>query len=504
MSLKSSLGAALKIFFSYAHEDKDLRDTLAKQLSGLKRQGIITSWYDGEISPGGDWQALIEKYLRLSDIILLLISPDFIASDYCYSVVMRKAISRHENGEARIIPILLRPTDFKDLPFAKLQYLPVNGRAVTLWKNKDAAFLNIVEGIRKAIEEFVIKLLSEPPPSSGGVSSGTPKILWKVPYRRNPLFTGRGALLDQLHAAFLANGTTGVSIQTINGLGGIGKTQIALEYAYRYSKTYQAVFWISADPQGDAVSDFVTIAQVLDLPEKNEPDQALIIAAIKRWLQSHELWLLLFDNIEDVAAINTLIPETGNGHILITTRSQATGSIAIPHEVEPWKVQVGAEFLLRRAKILPQDALSESVDSSDGNVAQEISRLLDGLPLALDQAGAYIEETKRNLSDYLDLYQKRRAALLNRRGKFSADHPDSVATTLSLAFEDVEGVHPEAAELLRLCAFLHPDAIPEEIIVEGAANFSPDFQIIASDPFQLKNVLLKNFGQSRRIPCCHA
>jgi len=132
MSLKSSLGAALKIFFSYAREDKDLRDTLAKQLSGLQRQGIITSWYDGEISPGVDWQALIEKYLQHSDIILLLVSPDFVASDYCYSVVMKRAISRHENGEARIIPILLRPTDFKDLPFAKLQYLPVNGRAVTL------------------------------------------------------------------------------------------------------------------------------------------------------------------------------------------------------------------------------------------------------------------------------------------------------------------------------------------------------------------------------------
>ena len=189
---------------------------------------------------------------------------------------------------------------------------------------------------------------------SGGVSSGTPKTLWKVPYRRNPLFTGRDSLLDRLHATFLANGTAGVSIQTINGLGGIGKTQIALEYAYRYSETYQAVFWISADPQGDMISDFVTIAQVLDLPEKNEPDQTLIIAAIKRWPQSHEMWLLLLDNLEDVAAVNALIPETGNGHVLITTRSQATGSIAVPHEIEPWEKQVGAEFLLRQAKVMPR------------------------------------------------------------------------------------------------------------------------------------------------------
>src|SRR6266700_4339770 len=361
MSLKSGLGKALKIFFSYAHEDKDLRDTLAKQLSSLKKQGLITSWHDGEISPGSEWQSVIEKYLHLSDIILLLISPDFIASDHFYSVELRQVMDRHERGEARIIPILLRPTDFKGLPFAKLQYLPANGRAVTLWKNKDSAFLNIVEGVRKVVEEFVTKLLSEPPPSRSGMTTGSdaPPILWKVPYRRNPLFTDRDHLLAQLHTIFFSPETAGISIQTINGLGGIGKTQIALEYAYRYSEAYQAIFWIGADPRGDVISDFVTIAHSLDLPEKNEPNQTLIIVAIKRWLQRHELWLLLFDNVEDVTAVNDLIPETGKGHILITTRSQATGSIAISHEVEQMEAEVGAWFLLRRAKVIASGASLE-------------------------------------------------------------------------------------------------------------------------------------------------
>ena len=275
-----------------------------------------------------------------------------------------------------------------------------------------------------------------------------------------------------------------------------------LEYAYHYSQEYQAVFWVNTDPQGDTLADFVTIAQVLDLPEKNEPDQARILAAIKRWLQQHERWLLLFDNIEVIAAVNAIIPETGKGHILITTRSQATGSIAIPHEIEPWDAQVGAKFLLQRAKMMPQDAPPEYVNSPEGKIAQEISRLLGGFPLALDQAGGYIEETKRNLSDFLALYQRRRAALLSRRGKFSSDHPDSVTTTFSLAFEKVEHSHPEAAELLRLCAFLHPDAIPEEIIVEGAAHLSPDLQIIASDPFELDAALeaLLEFSLIRRHP----
>ena len=130
-------------------------------------------------------------------------------------------------------------------------------------------------------------------------------------YRRNPFFIGRDALLSQLRVTFLAHEATGVCIQTLNGLGGIGKTQLMLEYAYHYSQEYQAVFWWNTDPQGDTLADFVTIAQVLDLPEKNEPDPARILAAIKRWLQQHERWLLLFDNIEVIAAVNAIIPETG-------------------------------------------------------------------------------------------------------------------------------------------------------------------------------------------------
>ena len=157
----------------------------------------------------------------------------------------------------------------------------------------------------------------------------------------------------------------------------------------------------------------------------------------------------------------------------------------------------GALFLLRRAHIIAQDASLDYASPDDRTNAHEIVQVLDGLPLAIDQAAAYIEESKCSPADYLDLYQKRRLELLNRRGKFVSDHPQPVATTWSLSFKMVQQANPAAAELLRLCAFLHPDAIPEEIITEGAPDLGPVLQSMASDPFNLNEAI----GNSQLLLC---
>jgi tetratricopeptide (TPR) repeat protein len=498
MSVTSHLGRVLKIFYSYARRDKKLRDELATHLSSLQRQGLIAGWYDGEIRAGSERDAELKKYLNLSDIILLLISPDFVASDYCYCLEMKQALERHKRGEAYVIPILLRPTDLQGLPFAFLQFLPPDGKPVTRSRDKDDAFTKITEALRNVINEISEKLPSEPAPSGRTQATAA---WWKVPYPRNDFFTGRTSVLEQLHTTFLAR-NTGVVVQTLNGLGGIGKTQIALEYAYRYTQEYQAIFWVAADPQGDLLADFVSIAQFLHLPEKDEPNQSLIVEAIKQWFQQHEGWLLLFDNVEDVTAVNALRPAAGKGHILITTRAQATGTIAIPCEVEPMDLQEGAQFLLRRVKLVSQDRPLDQVESQEKAAAEEISRLFGGHPLALDQAGAYVEETGQRLLDYLDLYRQRQAALLSRRGDTSTDHPESVMTTFSLAFENVERMRPDAAELLRFCAFLHPDALPEELLMAGARSFDPAHQRVAHDPFELNAALavLRKYSLVKRHP----
>jgi tetratricopeptide (TPR) repeat protein len=145
---------AIEVFFSYAHEDEELRDELEKHLSILKRQGVITSWHDRKIGAGKEWEGEIDIHLNMAHVILLLISPDFIASDYCWDIEVKRAMERHEAKEARVIPVILRPVDWKGAPFSKLQALPKDAKPVISWANRDEALLEVARGIRAAIEEL--------------------------------------------------------------------------------------------------------------------------------------------------------------------------------------------------------------------------------------------------------------------------------------------------------------------------------------------------------------
>src|SRR6266699_1397276 len=151
---------SIEIFFCYAREDEELRQGLEKQLQALRRQGIINLWYDRNISAGDEWQRAIDQHLNSADIILLLVSPDFINSDYCYGIEVKRAMERHERGEACVIPIILRPVYWQKAPFGQLQALPTNAVPATnreVWHTQDEAFFNVAEGIRLAVEEIQSK-----------------------------------------------------------------------------------------------------------------------------------------------------------------------------------------------------------------------------------------------------------------------------------------------------------------------------------------------------------
>jgi len=331
-----------------------------------------------------------------------------------------------------------------------------------------------------------------------------PAPLNTLPHHRNAFFTGRDDLLDMLAATLTSNRTAALTqAQAISGLGGIGKTQIAVEYAYRYSERYQAVFWVTASSRDTLIADFVSLAELLNLPEKAERDQMLVVRAVKHWLTTAETrWLLILDNVDDLEVLSEFLPTRGIGDVLLTTRLQALGTVARGIDVASMGLDEGLLFLLRRTQRLAPGASLHEDEPEEQAEAAQIVQELDGLPLALDQAGAYIEETQCGFAAYRELYKTRRKELLQHRGPFPITHPQSVAATWSLSFHRIEQNNPAAADLLRLLAFLHPEAIPEEILRDGAAAFGPILAPLAGDALKLNALLgmLLRYSLLRRNP----
>jgi hypothetical protein len=142
-----------ELFIAYAHVDEPLKDELVKHLSAMQRSGLIRAWNDRRILPGANWNTEISDALNRCQIVLLLVSADFIHSDYCYGVEVKRALERHRHDEAQVIPVILRPCDWTDLPFAQYQALPKDARAVTSWSNRDEAYTEIARGIRTLLDQ---------------------------------------------------------------------------------------------------------------------------------------------------------------------------------------------------------------------------------------------------------------------------------------------------------------------------------------------------------------
>jgi len=164
----------VKIFFCYAHEDELLLNKLKSQLTPLQRQGLIDVWHDRDISAGTDWEQQIKGHLNAAQIILLMVSPDFMVSDYCYGIEMQRALERDEQGEARVIPIILRHVYWQGV-LGRLQALPTDARPIKSWSDLDEALYYVTEGIRKVIGEITTKSSSPSPVQS------TPSVLQTSP-----------------------------------------------------------------------------------------------------------------------------------------------------------------------------------------------------------------------------------------------------------------------------------------------------------------------------------
>ncbi len=357
----------------------------------------------------------------------------------------------------------------------------------TIWAWEHGDYLPGTKGIvlelarQLGIDELETRQLLE-----SSLAQPTFSAHWSVPYQRNPFFVGREMVLQQIHEEMTGGGHS----FALSGLGGIGKTQIAIEYIYRYFQHYSAIFWINATTPEHITSDFVSIAQVLELPGRQKRDQREIVEAVIRWLNEQHDWLLVIDNVGDIELVKRFLPARQQGFLLFTTRLYALWLLDPMLYLEPMTVEEGIEFLLCRTKRFEPAAPLSQVAANDYAAAQALVEAMDGLPLALDQVSAYIEETQCSLADFLHLYTCYPLELLNERNMYGG-YPLSVVQTFSRAFEHLQQHDPIAADLLTLCSFLAPAPIPETLLTDNATFLGSTLAPIASRPWQFE-ILLQN------------
>ena len=324
-----------------------------------------------------------------------------------------------------------------------------------------------------------------------------------IPHRRNPFFTGREQILQRLHAALASRQATAFTYSyALIGLGGLGKTQIALEYSYRYGHEYTAIFWVAAETEETLFASFASIADFLNLPEERTKNHCRVVPVVHNWLRTHRNWLLIFDNVEDFGIVKPFLPISTQGSLLLTTRIQALGDLAQRLDIGPMAPDEGVEFLLRRAKRLVGHTSLEEVSADDYSAAAKIVEAFGGLPLAIDQAGAYIEEIGCSIHGYYTRYCQHKARLLQRRGDRALEHPQSVMAMFSLSIQRAGQADPAIIDLLYLLTFLSPYTPTEEMLM--AVTFPPNSPLapLCADFYRLDTALatLQNYS----LVCRHS
>ncbi|MCC6587851.1 MAG: tetratricopeptide repeat protein [Bryobacterales bacterium] len=459
-------------FLSYAHADQHLKTAFLDALQPLIARGLVTVWHDPQIQPGDEWPAEIRDQLDRSPLVFVLLSENYAASPHCRAELER-ALAHHRAGAARIFPILLDNVRTAPLQLDLIQALPPGGKPVAAWSAPAEAFA----AAAAAIQGWITSAEGSP------IASPTAPLGTAFP-SLSPYLTGRDALVSQLKSKLDQTRRA-----ALTGLPGVGKTQVAR--ALVDGSTYSTILWANASSRESLTRDFIAFASGLRLPQALNPNAAAQAAAVREWLDGHHGWLLILDNADELDIVRDFLPRsTTAGHILLTTRAQATGDFGEAIEVNTLSEQDAALLLLRRAKRIEARATWDDVTPRDRMASLGIARELGCLPLALDQAGAFLNESQRSPAEFLNLYRAQGKKLRERRGRTALDH-ESVHVTFSLAIERVRKERREAATLLIACSFLAPDAIPEEM-------FPPS----ETDPLAWTDVLdvLGRYSLLRRDP----
>lgn len=455
-------------FISYNKADKAWAEWIAWELENEGFTCVLQAW---DFRPGGNFVLEMDKAAKLASRTIAVLSPDYLTSQFTQPEWAAAFAQDPTGAKGILVPVRVRECNPEGL-LGPIIYIDLVGLP------EEAARQTLIAGVKKrrAKPSSPPRFPGTTPPPEVSRFPGALPPIWNVPHQRNPNFTGREKLLNDLRAALTAGQVTALS--ALHGLGGVGKTQLAVEYAYRFAPEYDLVWWVRSEDPASLMADYSALALSMgfDLLIKDEKEITSAIEKIRRELSQRKNWLLIFDNALEPLGVIGYIPQGGGGNVLITSRNPNWRSMSTQFEVRPMELHESLEFLLKRT------------GQKDKEGAAEIADELGALPLALAQAAAYIEETGKTFSHYLHLFKESQQELLCR-GVPSADYPATVATTWEISFKQIENTVPAGADLLNLCSFFAPDDISIEIIRKGVEQLSEELAPAILSPVEFNDII---------------
>jgi len=333
----------------------------------------------------------------------------------------------------------------------------------------------------------------EPPPANSVLEESDPKPrLFRVPYEQNLNFFGREDILVRIRDVFRDQQSRQYNHRVaLHGLGGVGKTQIALQYAYKYRQEYEHIFWVSAATRAQVLASYRDISGYIGAIISSEPDSMDVTWAFatRPWPERNN-WLLIIDDLNGVTIIDGLLPPANcGGHTLITTRTALYKEIpAEGLEVSVMTLEESKDFFLHRSSIwIEQDASLNPI-----NHVEKLVQELGCLPLAIEQAALFIRTQRHSIDDYLELWKINRAALLDwRLGRGNYQYPYTIWTTWDRDFLALKSLQPDSLVLIQLFAFLNPEQIQVDFVVAGGSAFPSrsDIRLIIEDKFRFQRAV---------------
>ena len=428
-------------FISYTGADVRWAEWIAWLLEENGYAVEIQSW---DFRVGEDFSKNMDLALRGCRKTVAVLSPAYFASRYC-QMELKAALK-----DNKLLPVCIQVFGENKL-IDSIAYLDLAGKTP-----EDTSEI-ILQKIADSESRGKPKVAPSPPEIDKLKITepihfpGKEPEIWNIPFRRNPYFTGRDEILESLYHD-LQLGQSNAPIKVLSGLGGVGKTQIAIEYAYRYRSDYDIIWHIRSEKPVTLAADFAALARALDLPAKEEQEQAKEIEAVKHALREREGWLLIFDNVELEEDVWDFLPQAGAGQVIITSRSGIWNRLEIS-EIRPLKRNDSVNFLIGR---------TEQNSETD---AAKLAELFGDLPLALEQAGAFIKATGMPVAEYIELFNSNRKDVWAVEEKQRIlDYNATVATTWDLSMRNIQKEVPISLDLMRFFAFLAPENIPRALL----------------------------------------